>query len=71
MNDHIAEVPLMTTQEVAALFRVTLGTVTRWARQGKFGRFIKPGGRDYRFYKTHVIHAYQGGLFDQNGNPTP
>jgi excisionase family DNA binding protein len=60
---------LMTSEEVAALFRVTINTVTRWARAGKFGRTLRPGGRDYRFYKHHVTHAYLGGTFDQEGNP--
>lgn len=70
-GDHFAEVPLMTSAEVAILFRVGLGTVARYAREGRLGRCIKPGGRDYRFYQSHVHHAYQGGTFDQDGNPQP
>lgn len=71
MTDHIAEAPLMTSAEVAALFRVGIGTVARYARAGKLGRTIKPGGRDYRFYAANIHHAYRGGTFDQDGNPQP
>lgn len=72
MSDHIAGPgpDLYTSAEVAALFRVTsLGTVQRWARAGRLGRFLRPGGRDYRFFAINVHHALLGGGFDQEGNP--
>lgn len=69
MTDHLPEIALMTSEEVAALFRVSINTVTRYARDGRLGRTLRPGGRHYRFYTTHVHHAYNGGTFDQDGNP--
>lgn len=68
-EDYTAAPQLMTSEEVAHLFRVTTNTVARWARAGRFGRYIKPGGRDYRFYQHHVTHAFLGGTFDQDGKP--
>lgn len=38
------EEPLMTTGEVAALFRVAPRTVTRWANDGKLSCFRTVGG---------------------------
>lgn len=71
MNDYHAEVsPLMTCAEVADLFKVTVGTVRRYANAGKLGRFLRPGGSEYRFYRFHVTHAYLGGTFDKDGNPS-
>lgn len=72
MSDHIADAaPLLyTSQEVAELFRVaSIGTIQRWARAGALGRYIRPGGRDYRFYAVNIHHALDGGTFDEEGNP--
>ena len=44
MADHTAPDALLTTAEVAALFRVNPKTVTRWARAGKITAIRTLGG---------------------------
>lgn len=72
MTDHINPdaLHLYTSQEVAALFRVGNTTIARWAREGRLGRPVRPGGA-YRFPAANIHHAIQGGTFDQEGNPIP
>jgi excisionase family DNA binding protein len=50
---------IMTPAEVARLFRVDPKTVTRWAKQGRFGSFRTPGGHR-RFRRTEVMAALEG-----------
>lgn len=45
---------LMTPTEVARLFRVDRGTVTKWARQGRIASLRTPGGH-HRFPAAHVM----------------
>ena len=45
---------LMTPAEVAALFRVDVKTVTRWAQTGKLVSERTPGGHR-RYHKTAVL----------------
>lgn len=59
---------MFTTEEVAALFRVDVKTVSRWARQGRLGRVCRPGAK-YLFPEPNVAHAVAGGTFDTNGDP--
>jgi len=47
---------LLTSQEVAALFRVDPKTVTRWARTGELTAVRTPGGRHLRFPES-AVHA--------------
>lgn len=44
---------LLTTSEVARMFRVSPKTVTRWAKIGKLD-FIRTMGGHRRFYKQQV-----------------
>ena len=49
MTEMDTETDLMTPSEVAALFRVDVKTITRWAKAGKLPCFKTPGGhRRYR-----------------------
>lgn len=48
--------PLMTGAEVAALFRVSQATVSRWVLEGRISS-IKTPGRHNRFRKSEV-HAF-------------
>lgn len=56
MNNHIdpAE-PLLTPGEVAAMFRVTGKTVTRWATAGQLTSIRTPGG--HRRYRDAEVQA--------------
>jgi excisionase family DNA binding protein len=45
---------LLTTQEVADLFRVDPQTVTGWVRDNKLQAVLTPGGRRYRFRRDDV-----------------
>jgi len=47
---------LMTTQEVATLFRVTDRTVRRWVRDGKIA-FLRPGDRTIRFRLEDIVRG--------------
>lgn len=51
---------LLTTAEVAGLFRVTEATVNRWVREGKIAALALPGGKGYRFRRPDV-EALVGG----------
>lgn len=46
---------LLTPKQVAVLFRVDPKTVSRWARAGKIGCVITPGG--HRRYRSAEVHA--------------
>jgi excisionase family DNA binding protein len=54
---------LLTTKEVAALFRVNRNTVTRWAQAGKL-RSVSTPGRMRRFRESDVL-----ALLEQNTDP--
>ncbi len=45
---------LLTTKEVAELFRVDPLTVTGWVRDGKLQAVTTPGGRRYRFRRDDI-----------------
>ena len=45
--------PLLTPQQVAALFRVDPKTVTRWAASGRIGSIRTPGGHR-RFGESEI-----------------
>ena len=47
--------PLLTSQQVAALFRVDPKTVTRWAASGLSGSIRTPGG--HRRFRESEIRA--------------
>lgn len=47
---------LLTTGQVADLFRVDAKTVTRWARDGKLPYLSTPGG--HRRFSESLIHRY-------------
>jgi excisionase family DNA binding protein len=52
------EVRLLTTAEVAALFRVDVKTPTRWVREGRIGVVRTPGGRlRYREAEVRALLA--------------
>jgi excisionase family DNA binding protein len=46
---------LMTPGEVAALFRVHVSTVARWATEGRLGAIVTPGG--HRRYRRSDVEA--------------
>jgi excisionase family DNA binding protein len=46
---------LLTSGEVAALFRVDPKTVTRWAAEGRIGSIRTPGG--HRRYRESEVRA--------------
>lgn len=48
MNDDV-----LTTPEVAAIFKVSTRTVTQWANTGKLASFRTPGG-NHRFRRADV-----------------
>lgn len=51
---------LWTSKEIAELFRVDPRTVTRWARQGRFGRVMRtPGGGGIRVPESVVRQLCQ------------
>lgn len=54
VNGAAAE-PLMTPGEVAALFRVHVSTVARWATEGRLGAIVTPGG--HRRYRRADVEA--------------
>lgn len=45
---------LLTTAEVADIFRVDAGTVTQWVREGRIAALKSPGGGAYRFHRSEV-----------------
>ena len=48
---------LLTTAEVAALFRVDESTVARWANEGRLKAIRTPGGRELRFEAAEINAA--------------
>jgi excisionase family DNA binding protein len=46
--------PLLTSGEVAELFRVDPATVTRWAKAGRLTSGRTPGGRAVRFRRSAI-----------------
>jgi len=53
MTDNDAHDPLLTPAEVAAMFRVSPKTVTRWARSGKLTALRTLGG--HRRFRTSEV----------------
>ncbi|MFI7455458.1 helix-turn-helix domain-containing protein [Nonomuraea sp. NPDC049714] len=52
---------LLTSKEVAILFRVDPKTVARWAAKGQLPALRTPGGRELRFYARAVYEALRNG----------
>lgn len=44
---------LLTTDQVAEVFGVHVGTVTKWVRVGRLAAITTPGGT-YRFHRTEI-----------------
>jgi excisionase family DNA binding protein len=57
---------MLTTNEVATLFRVNPKTITRWAEAGKIRATRKPGGRGLLYPEAHVLELLQA---TQAGQP--
>lgn len=55
MDRDLSDDRLLTSAEVAFLFRVDVKTVSRWAQQGTIGSIRTPGG--HRRYHESEIHA--------------
>lgn len=53
MASSLENMPLLTPQEVATMFRVDCKTVTRWAKQGKLTSLRTLGGHR-RYLETEV-----------------
>jgi len=53
--------PLLTTMEVAAIFRVARNTAARWADEGLIPSFKTPGGQR-RFRKSEVLAVLESGV---------
>lgn len=53
--------PLLTTAEVADLFRVGTTTVARWAHAGRLPFIRTPGGDEMRFRESVIRTALRGG----------
>lgn len=51
---------LLKPAEVAALFRVDVKTVTRWANAGKLASVRTPGGRERRYFRAEVDALLRG-----------
>lgn len=49
----------LTPGEVAALFRVDIKTVARWAAEGRIGSIRTPG--NHRRFRESEVHALLGG----------
>lgn len=45
---------LLTSGEVAALFRVDRKTVSKWAADGRVKSIRTPGGRQRRFWQSEI-----------------
>lgn len=52
---------VLTTSEVAGLFRVNVHTVSRWADRGLLSSFRTPGG--HRRYLASEVHALRAKNF--------
>ena len=59
MSSEYEPEPLLTTAEVAAMFRVDPKTVTRWAKAGKLS-FIRTLSGHRRYLEKEVIALLQG-----------
>jgi excisionase family DNA binding protein len=57
-HDALGGDPLLTPPEVAALFRVDVKTVNRWAKDGLLLSTRTPGG--HRRYRESVVRAMLG-----------
>lgn len=65
MDRDLTADPLLTSSEVAALFRVDPKTVTRWAKAGRISSIRTPGGhRRYKEIEIRVL-LQGGGLVDE------
>jgi excisionase family DNA binding protein len=64
MRDH-----LLLPREVAELFGVTPGTVTRWANEGRLPSLQTPGGR-HRFRRSE-INALRPAATDRPAESAP
>ncbi|WP_420823610.1 helix-turn-helix domain-containing protein [Streptosporangium subroseum] len=53
---------LLTSKEVASLFRVDPKTIVRWARTGALAAVRTPGGRLLRYPESGVRAALRDGL---------
>ncbi|MFC4536914.1 BldC family transcriptional regulator [Sphaerisporangium dianthi] len=51
--------PLLTSAEVAAVFRVDPKTISRWAREGRIAGIRTPGGRLIRYRESDVRAALE------------
>jgi excisionase family DNA binding protein len=60
----LADEKLLTAAEVAALYRVDVKSVTRWAKQGKLPHVTTPGGRRrYREADIRAVYEAGGGVW--------
>ncbi|MFE3461389.1 helix-turn-helix domain-containing protein [Nocardiopsis aegyptia] len=59
-TEALAPEPVLTSSEVAALFRVDIKTVSRWANQRRLPSFQTPGGHR-RFLQGDVRAALKRG----------
>ena len=64
----MADDKLLTTAEVARMFRVDARTVTRWARSGKISAVRTLGGHR-RYYLSEVERAIEAGRTDDRESP--
>ena len=55
-TDDVTPSTLLTSAEVAAVFRVKVATVERWVRQGKLDALRTPGGR--MLFRAADVHAF-------------
>ena len=46
---------LMNSRQVAATFAVTVGTVTRWDREGKLSPVLRTPGGHRRYLRSEVL----------------
>jgi excisionase family DNA binding protein len=62
----MADDKLLTTGEVARMFRVDPKTVTRWARSGKIHAIRTLGGHR-RYHRSEIERAIEAGDADHTG----
>lgn len=60
--------PLLTSAEVALLFRVDPKTVMRWGATGRLRAIRTPGGRQLRFPEADVRAALRGSAEGASGD---
>jgi excisionase family DNA binding protein len=51
---------LLTTIEVARVFRVDRSTVSRWAATGRVASIRIPGGRQFRYRESDIRKLLEG-----------